>query len=70
MFQTLSLVGNNVDPKTGNTTSAGGVVDLDRSFGGVGLNWVHKTRVNDLPLQWTVGVEADRLKETRQGFLQ
>lgn len=45
-----------------------GVVDLDRSFGGVGLNWTHKTRVNELPLQWTVGVEADQLKETRQGF--
>jgi iron complex outermembrane receptor protein len=69
VFQTLSLAGDSKDPRTGNTTSAGGVVDLDRSFGGVGLNWVHKTRVNDLPLQWTVGVEADQLKETRQGFV-
>ena len=55
VFQTLALAAN-------------GVVDLDRSFGGVGLNWTHKTRVNDLPLQWTVGVEADQLKETRKGF--
>jgi iron complex outermembrane receptor protein len=55
VFQTLAFQAN-------------GVVDLDRSFGGVGLNWTHKTRVNDLPLQWTVGVEADQLKETRKGF--
>ena len=56
VFQTLALQAN-------------GVVDLDRSFGGVGLNWTHKTRVNDLPLQWTIGVEADQLKETRKGFV-
>ena len=55
VFQTLALAAN-------------GVVDLDRSFGGVGINWTHKTRVNDLPLQWIVGVEADQLKETRKGF--
>lgn len=69
VFQTLSMAGNQSNPQTGLTTSAGGVVDLDRSFGGVGLNWVHKTRVNDMPLQWTLGVEADRLKETRKGFV-
>ncbi|MET0963399.1 MAG: TonB-dependent receptor [Noviherbaspirillum sp.] len=55
VFQTLAFAAN-------------GVVDLDRSFGGVGLNWTHKTQVNALPLQWTVGVEADQLKETRKGF--
>jgi iron complex outermembrane receptor protein len=69
VFQTLSFAGDSIDPRTGNTTSAGGVVDLDRSFGGVGLNRVHRTRVNALPLQWTVGVEADQLKETRKGYV-
>jgi iron complex outermembrane receptor protein len=69
VFQTLSFAGDSIDPRTGNTTSAGGVVDLDRSFGGVGLNWMHRTRVNALPLQWTVGVEADQLKETRKGYV-
>ena len=69
VFQTLSMAGNQRNAQTGFTTSAGGVVDLDRSFGGVGLNWVHKTRLNDMPLQWTLGVEADRLKETRKGFV-
>ena len=45
------------------------VVDLDRVYGGVGLNWVHKTMANGLPLNWTVGVEADTLRETRRGFV-
>ena len=45
-----------------------GVVNLDRSYGGVGLSWTRKTRVNQMPFGWTVGIEADRLKETRRGF--
>jgi iron complex outermembrane receptor protein len=50
-------------------TSSGGVVDLDRSYGGVGINWAHKTEINQLPFRWTVGVEADQLSETRRGFV-
>lgn len=49
--------------------SSGGVVDLDRNYGGLGLNWTHKTRANGLPLAWTVGIEADRMKERRRGFV-
>ena len=45
-----------------------GVVNLDRDYGGVGASWTHTTQVNALPLRWTVGVEADRMKETRKGF--
>ena len=60
--QTLALTGSAL-------TSAGGVVDLDRTYGGVGLNWTHKTLANGLPLNWTVGVEADNLRETRRGFV-
>ena len=44
------------------------VVNLDRSYGGVGASWTHAMQVNQLPVRWTVGVEADRLKETRKGF--
>ena len=47
---------------------ANGVVDLDRGYGGVGASWTHATQLNALPLRWTVGVEADRMKETRKGF--
>ena len=60
--QTLAFAGSAAN-------SAGGVVDLDRSYGGVGLSWSHKTSVNSLPLNWTIGVEADTLKETRRGFV-
>ena len=52
----------------GGAGSSGGVIDLDREYGGVGLSWRHQTRVNNLPLNWTLGVEADNLREQRQGF--
>ncbi|MDB5929584.1 MAG: TonB-dependent receptor [Polaromonas sp.] len=45
-----------------------GVVNLDRTYGGVGASWTHAMQVNQLPLRWTVGVEADQLNETRKGF--
>lgn len=45
-----------------------GVVNLDRSYGGVGASWTHAMQVNQLPLRWTVGVEADQLRETRKGY--
>ncbi len=52
----------------GGAGSAGGVIDLDREYGGVGVNWHHKTRIDGLPLSWTLGFEADNLREQRQGF--
>ena len=45
-----------------------GVVNLDRTYGGVGASWTHAMQVNQLPVRWTVGVEADQLRETRKGF--
>ena len=45
-----------------------GVVDLDRTYGGVGASWTHAMQVNQLPVRWTVGIEADQLRETRKGF--
>jgi iron complex outermembrane receptor protein len=44
------------------------VVDLDRGYGGLGINWTHKTTANGLPLNWTVGMEGDTLSEHRKGF--
>ena len=52
------------------TTSAGGVVDLDRRYGGLGWAWTHQARLDSgLPLRWTVGMDIDRLSEQRQGFV-
>lgn len=45
-----------------------GVVNLDRTYGGVGASWTHALQVDQLPVRWTVGVEADQLRETRKGF--
>ncbi len=64
VFQTLAFSG--ADLKVG---SSGGVVDLDRHYGGADLNWVHKTRVNALPLTWTIGIDIDRLLEQRRGYV-
>ncbi len=50
--------------------SAGGVVDLGRDYHGVGLAWTHTGQMpSGLPLAWTVGLDADRLSEHRQGFV-
>ena len=62
VFQTLAFRGDE-------DVQAGGVIDLDRGYGGVGLNWTHEAKVNDLPLNWTLGVEVDSLSERRQGFV-
>ncbi len=62
VMQTLALSGVAA-------SSSGGVIDLDREYGGVGLHWLHKTRVNDMPMSWTVGMEQDFLHEQRRGFV-
>lgn len=50
--------------------SAGGVVDLDRGYGGLGLAWTRTLRLpSGLPLTWTAGMETHRMSERRQGFV-
>lgn len=50
--------------------SAGGVVDLDRGYHGVGMAWTRALRMESgLPLTWTVGLDANRMSEHRQGFV-
>lgn len=62
VFQTLAFSG-------AAPTSSGGVVDLDRDYGGLGLAWTRKTRVHGLPLNWTAGIDADRQRERRRGYV-
>lgn len=50
-------------------TSSGGVVDLDRAYGGSGVSWTHKASINGMPIAWTIGVEADQLQERRRGYV-
>jgi iron complex outermembrane recepter protein len=49
--------------------SAGGVVDLDRSYGGVGVRWTRRVAMANQPLTFSVGVDADKLDERRRGFI-
>ena len=49
--------------------SSGGVVDLDRTFGGAGLRWTRTFPGAMQPLTVSVGVEHDRLQERRRGFV-
>lgn len=49
--------------------SNGGVIDLDRQFGGLDLRWSHKDMVADRPLTVTVGANYDRQIENRKGFV-
>ncbi len=46
-------------------TSSGGLVDLDRDFGGVGVQW----RRTGADYSLTFGVNADRSSEVRRGFV-
>jgi iron complex outermembrane receptor protein len=48
-------------------TSSGGVVDLDRQFGGLGLRWTHRTS-GARPLALTAGIDYEIFKERRKGY--
>ncbi|MFC7518987.1 TonB-dependent receptor family protein [Herbaspirillum sp. GCM10030257] len=62
VFQTLSFSGAAAN-------SSGGVVDLDNHYRGAGMSWTHRTWAGGMPLNWTVGMEADDLDQTRRGFV-
>ncbi len=49
-------------------TSSGGVVDLDRGFGGADLRWSWQGPLAGSPLSWVAGVSYDRQNELRRGY--
>jgi iron complex outermembrane recepter protein len=54
----------------GNTPlGAGGVVDLDRNYGGAGLRWSRLLIEGERPLTMSLGVDYDRLLEHRRGYV-
>lgn len=54
----------------GNTPlGAGGVVDLDRGYGGAGLRWSRTLVEGESPVTMSVGVDYDKLDEHRRGFV-
>ena len=50
-------------------THSGGVVDLDRGFGGAALRLTHEAKLAGGPFTLSAGVDYDRMKERRRGFL-
>lgn len=49
-------------------TASGGVVDLDRGFGGAGLRLTHEFDIGT-PLTASIGVDYERMEERRRGFI-
>jgi iron complex outermembrane receptor protein len=49
-------------------THSGGVVDFDRDFYGVDANWLMVRPLGDGTLRTTVGLEAGKSKDARQGY--
>ncbi len=48
---------------------SGGVVDLDRTYGGAGLRWTHQGFLLEGKATLTAGLEHDRLDERRRGYV-
>jgi iron complex outermembrane receptor protein len=49
-------------------TSAGGVVKLNRDYGGADVRWSWQGVLADQPLTWAMGVAYDRQNELRRGY--
>jgi iron complex outermembrane receptor protein len=65
VFQRLSLSLAAQQPPT----SSGGIVDLDRSYGGLAVSYAHAVRVAGGRLAATVGAETERMSERRRGWI-
>ena len=48
--------------------SSGGVVDLNRNFGGADARWSWKGTLADQPVTWVIGSSYDRQNELRRGY--
>ena len=49
--------------------SSGGVIDLDRGFGGGALRWFAERELGGRPLRFSAGLEHERMDERRRGFV-
>lgn len=63
--QYLSQTGDNA----GTSIGAGGVVDLDRWFGGANITWLHEGTLAERPFNTTVGAEQEIQQERRRGYV-
>ncbi|HYM86344.1 MAG TPA: TonB-dependent receptor, partial [Pseudoxanthomonas sp.] len=52
----------------GNPLNSGGVIDLDNDYGGADIRWTWHGELAARPFEATVGVNADRQQQHRQGY--
>lgn len=50
-------------------TAAGGIVQLDREYGGLGLRYSRRFMTSAGRVQWNLGLDRDSLSERRKGFI-
>jgi iron complex outermembrane receptor protein len=50
-------------------TSSGGVVNLDRNYGGLGARLIFRGELLNAPITLSIGADGDRLNEQRRGFV-
>jgi iron complex outermembrane receptor protein len=58
-----------LNPTQNVNSSSGGVVDLDRGYGGAALRVTHENKLAGMPFTISGGVDYDRMKERRSGYL-
>lgn len=65
VFQTLAI------PLSAQLSSSasGGVIDLDRRYGGLGVQFTRALRLGEMPTTLIVGIDHDRQDERRLGFV-
>ncbi|RZA35376.1 MAG: TonB-dependent receptor [Lysobacteraceae bacterium] len=51
-----------------NPLNSGGVIDLDNDYGGFDARWTWQGELASRPLELTVGANADRQRQHRQGY--
>ncbi len=48
---------------------SGGVIDLDRGYGGIGARWTHSNDIAGGPFTASIGLDHDRMEERRTGLI-
>lgn len=51
-----------------NPLHPGGVIGLDRNYGGADLRWTHRTSMGQQPLEFVGGLAYDTMREGRRGW--
>lgn len=71
-FQSIPLASQRVIATTSATSTlrkhAGGVIDFDREFGGIGLRWIFRREVAGGKLTTTIGVDHELATDDRKGY--